>query len=61
MDPIKIDLDKILINDISSAREIILKNGVGVYRLNISKDELLNKINKAKKRSKLFVKYSFCI
>ena len=48
MDPIKIDLNKILINDISSAREIILKNGVGVYRLNISKDDRDAAVNSTK-------------
>jgi len=37
MEPIQVDIEKILIRDISSAREIILKNGAAVYRLNISK------------------------
>ena len=48
MDPIQVDIKKILINDISSAREIILKHSVGVFRLNISKAERDAAVNSTK-------------
>ncbi len=48
MNPIQVDVDKILIRDISKAREIILKNGAGVYRLNISKADRDAAVNATK-------------
>ena len=44
----EVDLTKITITDISKARELILQNGVGVYKLNISKKERDKAIQKTK-------------
>ena len=43
-----IKIEDVLITDPVKAREIILKNGVGVYRLNISKTERDAAVDKTK-------------
>ena len=48
MEPIKVNINDILIENIADARETIFDNGAAVYRLNISKAERDSAVNKTK-------------